>query len=227
MNAGMLGHGIYSFGEVARLVGANRRRIRTWFVGTRNQQRLVQGDYKEVSAPGGLLSFLDLIDVCVVSRLRSTGVSLQYLRKVYARLLDEFRQSHPFCRKNLFTDREHRRVFIHVADDMGDEKLKELLSGQHAFPEIILPVLERVDYDSTSLLARRWNVGTGVVIDPSRQYGKPIVDSAGIPTAVLAAACSANNEDAHLVARWYGVDVRDVRIAVRFEAQLDKDRLAA
>jgi len=223
----VLGHGVYSFSEAARLVGSSRRRVRTWFVGAPDQQRLVQGDYACASAPGGVLSFLDLIDVCIVSRLRAKNISLQYIRKVHDVLLDEFSQPHPFSRRGLFTDSARKKVFLHVADDMGEERLRELLSGQHAFPSILLPVLDQVDYDPSSLLARRWNMGSGVTIDPARQYGKPIVESAGIPTSVLAAAFYANEGNAHAVAKWYGVDVGEVRTAVHFEQSLDTGRHAA
>ena len=221
MGAQIIGNGVYSFGEAAALTGVSYRRVRAWFCGERqSSQRLIQSDYQPWTAPGGVISFHDLIDALVVGRLREHGLSLQYLRKVHAALLKEFEIRHPFSWKKLLTD--GRRIFVHVADELGEEYLRELCSGQYAFPEILLPVLDRIEYDPTSFLARRWNIAKGVIIDPGRQRGKPIVESTGIPTSLLAAAYEANSRDAATVAQWYGITTEDVSLAVNFEINVNR-----
>jgi uncharacterized protein (DUF433 family) len=204
------------------LTGVSYRRVRAWFCGEREQgQGLIQGDFGTAGLPGGLISFHDLIDTLVVGKLRERGLSLQYLRRVHAGLLREFEVSHPFCWKRLLTD--GKRVFVHVADELGHEEyLRELLSRQRAFCEVLLPVLESIDYDSRSLLARRWNIADGVIVDPCRQRGKPIIEAAGIPTAVIAAAFEANGQDVRTVAHWYGIADREVKRAVAFESGLGR-----
>ena len=217
----MMGNGVYSFSEAARLTGASCRCVRAWFSGEQRKDRsLIHSDYMPSSAPGGQISFHDLIDTLVVGQLRRAGLSLQYLRKVHAALLAEFEVSHPFCWKKLLTD--GKRVFINTADERGEEQLKELRSKQHAFPTILRPVLKRIDYDPTSLLARRWNIAQGVIIDPGRQRGKPVVESAGIPTAVLDAAYKANGNNAKTVAHWYGITREEVRLALAFERDIGR-----
>lgn len=85
-----------------------------------------------------------------------------------------------------------------------------------------MPHLQRVDYSSVSGLARQWNIGADVVIDPARALGKPIVRASGMPTAVLSAAYHANGRDAERVADWYGVTPTDVEAAISFEEQYFK-----
>jgi len=216
-----LGRGIYRFTEVATLSGTSPSRVRAWFKGwPRGAGPLIAGDYGRGGRPARLLSFLDLIDTLVVSRLREHSVPLPYLRKVHTRLVEEFRVDHPFSRRDLLTD--GRRVFLDVADAVGEEKLKELLTQQLAFPDVLKPYLKLVDYDRESLLAMRWHVARGVLIDPRREYGKPVLASAGIPTAILSAAYSANARDAHRVGYWYGITTEDVQVAVDFEATLGR-----
>jgi uncharacterized protein (DUF433 family) len=211
-----IGNGIYSFGEAAQLAGVSCRRVRAWFQGERGKaSRLIQGDYP---TSDGLVSFHDLIDALVVGRMRCEGLTLQYIRKVHAELVKVFDIKRPFCWKYLLTD--GNRVFLHVAYELGEEYLKELLSKQHAFPQILLPVLRRIEYDPVSHLANRLDVHEGVIVDPTRQRGKPIVASAGIPTAILAAAYDANKQDAQIVAEWYGITPKEVNLAVAFEASL-------
>ena len=58
------------------------------------------------------------------------------------------------------------------------------------------------------------------MIDPEICFGKPIVETAGISTAILAAAYQANNCDAELVADWYNLHADQVMAAVQFESRL-------
>jgi len=166
------------------------------------------------------LSFLDLIDTVIIGRLRQHGVSLQHLRKVHDRLISELKTPHPFCRRELLTD--GRQLFIHgLGDGDIDESLREILTGQHAFPEILKPILSRVEYDLDSLLAMKWNIDKGIVVDPAIQYGKPIIASEGIPTSILATAYYANSHSNKTVADWYGVSTEHVSQAVRFEKRIN------
>src|SRR5699024_8400129 len=98
-------------------------------------------------------------------------------------------------------------------------ELIEITGEQHAIPQELLPYLRRLDYDRVSRLARQWNIEEGIVIDPARALGKPIVRASAMPTAVLAAAWRANGEDTDRIADWYGVSPGDVEAVVRFECQ--------
>lgn len=164
------------------------------------------------------ISFLDLVDVFVAGQLREHGVSLQTVRKVYDRLGREMQTPHPFCRRELLSD--GKVVFTHGMDERGQQELKEVLTRQKVFPEIILPFLKKIDYDEISRLAERWHIERLVVIDPRICFGKPVVEPVSIPTAVLANAFRANDRDAELVAGWYNVHADHVLAAVEFETKL-------
>jgi uncharacterized protein (DUF433 family) len=113
-----------------------------------------------------------------------------------------------------------RKLFVYLErESQNRSELIEIVGQQHAIPEVLMPYLKRVDYDNVSRLARQWNIGEEVVIDPTRAMGKPIVRASAMPTAVLAAAYRANGQDTERVADWYGVTAADVEAAVRFEDQ--------
>ena len=220
MSHSMLGEGIYGFSEVARLTGVSPRRIRAWFKGVPHRPGpVIHSDYADMKGAGNLVSFLDMVDALVIGKLRGYKVPLQYLRKVHHALIQEFGLSHPFCHKNIFTD--GKQIFIHTAKESGEEILKELLTKQYAFPEILLPFLRQVEYDTDSLLVKRWKISPGIIIDPSRQYGKPIVDSVGIPTVVLTAAYEGNEQNVDAVGDWYGINPKEVSLAVNFERMIN------
>jgi uncharacterized protein (DUF433 family) len=219
MTREILGRGIYSFSEAAKFAHVNVQRMRAWFRGWPARPRPIIDFPEGTHVPGSnTISFLDLIDSVVVARLRECGVSMQYLRKVHLALRDVLSVSHPFAYKNLLTD--GKRVFLELADEYGEKDLKELLTRQRAFPAILRDYLKQIEYDPRTLVATRWRLHERIVIDPRREFGKPIVDAAGIPTGVIAVAYQANGMDCDLVADWYGVSPSDVMAAVEFEQHL-------
>ena len=204
----MIGHGVYSFLEVARLTRLKRVRIREWFL----SRSVFTGDYPAIEGDHAI-SFLDMIDVLVAGKLRNEGVSLREIRKVYTRMEAEF-SPHPFCRKELFTD--GKKVFLRYADG----RLMEIISRQQVFPKIITPFLRQINYDIFSKLAQRWNIAPGIVIDPEICFGKPVVREVGITTKTLTAAFEGNGRNAGVVAKWYNIHPHDVLRAVKFEGTI-------
>lgn len=212
----VLGHGVYTFTEAARLTGLKNARVREWFRGRSPGSRspVFRSDFEPVDGEYAI-SFLDLVDVFVAGQLREHGISLQTLRRVYARLAGDLQTAHPFSRKELLSD--GKIVLVRGLDKQGQEELTEVLSRQKVFPQILLPFLKRIDYDHASDLARRWHIADQIVIDPAISFGKPIVENVGIPTAVLAEAYHANARDPELVADWFDVHASQVLAAVQFE----------
>ncbi len=211
---------MYDLREAARLTGLNPARVRRWFApppSESGRKPVLKPDYLPVHGDQAI-SFLDLIDVFVFGQLRTGGVSLPTLRKVYQRLQRDLAQKHPFAHARLATD--GREVFLRVADTAGRDELIEVLTKQRVFPEIIAPFLKQLDYDPGTHLARLWRPADGVVLNPSIALGKPVVDGAFVKTELLAAAYHANKKDADAVARWYNVSPADVLAAVRYESGL-------
>jgi uncharacterized protein (DUF433 family) len=221
--ADVLGRGVYSFAEAARLTGLAPQRVRSWFRRpTRLGRTAFSADFD--GAPFNL-SFLDLVDVVVAGRLREEGVSLQSLRKVYDQIQDELAQKHAFAVVELFTD--GRSIFRRAVTKIGEEHLEDLVTRQQAFPKVVLPFLRKLNYDPATRLANRWNIADAVVVDPSLNFGSPTVVAGGVRTEILAAAFRANDADAAKVAAWYELTTRDVEAAVAFEAQLHSGRQKA
>jgi len=214
---GILGHGVYSLPEAARLTGLKPQRAREWFYGRpteHSRKPVFLGDYKSVGGDHAI-SFHDLIELFVAGQLRDRGVSLQSLRTVHKHLQADLGTRHPFCRREILT--KHGQVFTLGLDEIGRSEMIEVLTCQRAFPDVLLPFLQRIDYDGATEMAKRWCIASLVVIDPTICLGKPIIDGIGITTAVLAASYEANDQDAELVADWYKVHSKHVIAAVDFE----------
>lgn len=210
----VLGHGIYGYSEVARFLGEHPNTVRNWFCRrSKGTRPVLHGRYSAVSRIG----FLDLVEALVVSNLRDRGVSMPTVRKAYKRIAKLLDTRYPFSHQGLYTD--GRDIFVDVARQGEKEGLVDAAALQHVFPAL-REHLDKIDYDTTSRFAAQWHIAVGVVIDPRRRFGKPIVDNCGLSTSILAAAFRANHSDASTVADWYGVSVHDVENAVAFERSL-------
>ena len=216
MPQSLLGKGVYAYPEAARLLKISPQRARAWFLGrATGRGPVLKSDYAVRGAPADVISFLDLIEALVASRLREHQVSLIAIRSAHRQLGRLLKTGHPFSHSRLYTDGQ--TVFVRLAEESGDESLIEAIRQQRVFPRVILPYLKRIDYSHDTQLAQRWRIMDGVIVDPARRFGKPIVDASGMPTSILAAAYIANRERTELVADWYAVSPKDVELAVEFE----------
>lgn len=226
----LVGVGIYSVPDAARLTGVSTHRIRRWLQGysyqrdgkVRRQPPVWRPELGTVE--GDLcLSFQDLMEVRVVNELRNRGIAWKWIRKVGEVAARDFGTSHPFCTHRFAT--QGKTIVMHVLQDACDLRLLDLARGQLLL-HIIEPYLCDLEFDRETAL-RWWPLGKDheIVIDPARGFGKPILSSHGIPTRVLARSYDAEGSYA-TVAEWFEVDESSVQEAVRFERGLKGGKAA-
>ncbi len=216
--AKVIGNGVYTFSEAARLCRLKPATVRNWFLERKTGGKPVfHGDYSPKDGKHSI-SFLDLVDVFIAGHLLENGVRLPVIRRVYARLQKLLDQNHPFCYQSFPSS--GRVVFLRLAEEDGDIRLTELLSKSKTFQRITSQFYQQIDYDPATRLAALWRIADGIVLDPQRCAGAPIIDRARVLTDILAASYSANGEDAAMAAWEYAVAPEDVMKAVRFESGL-------
>ena len=223
-----LGIGIYSVSEASRLTGVPARTIRRWAMG----YRFTTGTGRHTSAPlwapelppleGRVaLGFRDLIEVRVIQALLGKDISWHRIRRIGSGMARILNTDHPFSTAKFKTDGYH--IYADLPKPHGRGALVEPESFQLALRKIIEPFLSDLEFGDGGGAARWWPLGKkdkSVVIDPQRAFGRPIINSAGVPTAVLAAAYQAEGQDADVVAHWYDLPKAAVLKAVAFERRL-------
>jgi uncharacterized protein (DUF433 family) len=216
----IIGRGVYSLREAAKLTHLQTAKVRAWFLGRGGDTPVLESDYAPIGGDHAI-SFLDLVELFIIGKLRNLGVSLQYLRKIYNRLEIDYGK-HPFCTReiSLSDTNKKKKIFTSGLNDSERNQLIEVMTRQRYFETIIGPFLKKIDYDEATHLARRWHIANMVVIDPTIQFGKPIVEEVGISTSILRNAYYANGENAEFVAHWFGIHARHVRASVDFENNL-------
>jgi len=226
MNSTYFNTGIYTIRDAARLTDVSTGRIRRWLRGYRYRSRkkayasppLWHGQWEPIDHSLAL-GFLDLIEIRFVDAFLKAGVSWAMLRQARERAEEMFKVSHPFCTNRFVTD--GREIFVHLHRETGEPSLIEIVQRQAVFAQIIKPFLKELEFAEGSGLVRWWPLGEKrlVVLDPTRNFGRPIVAPHGVPTEVLANATKAAGSVAE-VARWYEVAEQEIHDAVEFEQRL-------
>lgn len=209
----------YRLSEAAHYLGLSASTLRAWTLGQRGFRPVIS-----IADPRGrALSFVNLVEAHVLAAIRRKhGVTLQSVR----RALD-------YTRNRLGIDRPlAHQQFETNGVDLFVERLGETInvsrSGQLAMARELRAHLERIERDPRGVpiklypFTRSASAGAGgraVVIDPRISFGRPILASAGVPTAVLADRYKAGDSIDELAAD-FGASRDEIEEAIRCELAL-------
>jgi len=207
-----LGTGIYTFPEAARIIRSagsdvSARQLRYWVTKGLAEPIAVEDEDFAV------LSFNDLVSLEIVRRFKSVGASLQRVRVFNTKLHEQFPSlGHPFAYKAFFSD--GASLWAQIGD--GPSDVIELVGrhpGHAVWRDAIATFAKAIRWsDETIPHAAGWRLNQWVEVDPTIQFGAPIVRG----TRVTARTIGANLKEGtpEEVANWYGLDVESV-IGVR------------
>ncbi len=225
----LVGIGIYSIPEAARLVQISTSRVRRWMKGysfpvrhgIHHSDPVITPQIKPLDGTDAV-GFHDLLEIRFVNEALQRGLKWPIIRLAHHHASQLLKTDHPFCSRHLETDGAD--LFARLGQ--GDRASIVALSGaQGVFNSIIGPYLENITFGD-DLAEAWWPLGKAhrILIDPTRCFGKPIVTPEGVPTTVLADSFRVE-QSFERVAQWYEVPERSVREAVEYERGL-KSRAA-
>lgn len=224
-NVDLIGIGLYTAAEAARLVRVAPQRLRRWMTG----YHYSAGGQPQWMAPLWTpqipridaelaLGFRDLTELRFIVGFRKAGLALQTIRASLRAAQVMIGEDRPFSTHRFATDGQ--RIFLEIADQTKEPQLIDLAKGQYAFKQMIEPSFKDLEFEH-GVAARWWPLPgrRSIVIDPQRSFGQPIAADSGVPTAALAAAVEAEGS-VKAAARAYEVPPSVVRDAIEFEAHL-------
>ena len=218
----LLGTGLYPLRQAARLVGADPRTLRRWLQGYDRAQThhapLWKTQLKDEGLPEEVIGFKDLLELRMVAAFVRHGVSLRTIRATVEVAARDFGMDYPLTSQQFLTD--GRRIFLHALEATDDsEKLIDVLHKQFVFSDIIKPSLYAgIEYGDSG--AVRWfpiPKRKSIVLDPTLQFGTPVIADVGIPTDTIHASFLAEGRDKNAVARIFDITPKLVMDAVMFE----------
>lgn len=225
MDTQLVGIGLYSVSDAARLLQISQKDVGRWMFGYSYKRA---GEGRELPPVAGeqmlveeqrALSFFELLELRLIRELRRHGVSLQAIRLAIQMAREESNHPHPFVIRRIATD--GRSIFADAAEKTVDAPLLDLVKRQYAIRRVINDSLVAGVVFGGDGVARAWHPvarDTVIVLDPARSFGRPIIDRAGVPTWTLYEAYKAEANDMGRVARIYEVPRTAVAKAVKFEA---------
>ncbi len=217
----ILGQGVYTPREAARLVGVNAQQVLRWTRGSGATEPLWNAHFQFLDDEVTEISFLDLIEVRVVAAMRKAGISLQAIRFAIDYAQEKFDISRPLASQAFKTDGQE--VLMSAVENDGEfVSLSKKHPGQKVFKDILSQSLNDLEYEGE--LVARWRPKSfpAIVIDPDRHFGDPILDKYGISTSMLKEEY-AEFRDINYLSSIYEIPTKSIKTAINFEAKLDED----
>ncbi len=226
----LVGRGLYSPVEAAKLTAIPSRKIRRWLsgheVGGRRYLPLWQ---PQTLLENGeiVLGFRDLMELRVAFAFLSLGMSAVAVRRAIELAREIVGSDRPLSTDRVRTD--GREAFLQTLETSPEgepqERLLNLFRRQYEFKAVIDPILKTVDFEEHDPI-RWWPAGRrgGILVDPRVSFGQPITAEDAIPTAILAQ--SADQLGVAQAAHLFDTPRSSVEKALRFE-KIEMAKLAA
>jgi uncharacterized protein (DUF433 family)/DNA-binding transcriptional MerR regulator len=219
LDGAIIGEGIYSPRQAARLLGSSPQDVLRWTRGSGPNDPLWRAHYQFLDDTSEI-SFLDLIELRVVRALRVAGVSLQAIRYAIELAQKRFEIDRPLSTMQFKTD--GTEILMNAVERDGElVSLSKKRPGQKVFARLVEQSISGLEFEGSRV--RRWRPDQTkhIVIDPERSFGDPILDKLGISTRVLFGEYD-RVRDYKYLARLYEVDIAHIRDAVSFEDRLNQ-----
>ena len=212
---------LYGFADADYLANVSRGTAKRWLEGyayydTHGQQVVQPPITPGVQREGqGSVSFLDLVDIAAIGRLKEVGFSLRMIREIVRNCQEILGVPRPLTTLRLKTG--GREVFVDRGDVLLEVGRKKWMQ---AWNEVLEPFLQELDYDANQLVARWWPLGrsTPVVIDPEYGFGFPVVAKSGVRTEIILERFRAGDLKEQISAD-FNIEQVHVERALQFELQ--------
>lgn len=170
------------------------------------------------------LAFASLVEGLVIDALRQAGLSLQALRRIAKTLQTDFGDEWALASHRLTLSGGHGpsgpEVLWDYAEDHGDDEILIALdSRQRVFVDVVRDYLERIVYvdEYAGQVYLPVTSERLLLIDPYRNFGRPTFASNATPVSPVLDRIEAG-ESVNSVARDYGLDPDEIRLAARHAA---------
>ena len=216
----ILGRGVYPPREAARLVGTNTQQVLRWTRGSGSNGPLWRAHYQFLDDDTTEISFIDLIEVRVVSAMRKAHISLQSIRFAISFAQEKFGIARPLASQSFKTD--GTEILMRAVENDGEfVSLSKKRPGQKVFHEIISQSLQDLEYEGELVARWRPKKFSDIVIDPCRHFGDPILDQYGVSTSTVFDEFKEFG-DAKYLSRIYEIPEKVIRQGIAFEKNLDE-----
>lgn len=217
----LLGIGLYTPIEAARLLNISSGKITRWLRGHTIKGKTYDPLWKpqiDLKDDKVYLGFRDLLEMRTAHAFMDVGVSAIAIRKAISEAQKYVNDERPLSTTKFKTD--GLSIFLEIASETDDPQLLDVFKKQYTFKRIIDASLKDVEFDGIAPV--KWwprSKHRKIVLDPERSFGQPIEIESGVPTAILNAAAKVEGSEEKAARLWL-VTPKAIRRAVEFEESL-------
>lgn len=225
-----LGIGLYTYTDASHILRISTGKLHKWADGypyqykgeLRRQQPLFGRAHPELAVQN-LLTFLDLIQLYLINEFRKEKISLQVIRATADRVSRLFQTNHPFAVMQFHTD--GKRIIGEIQetsiDGVSRHYLEDLAKAQLVMETVRPFLIDHLDYTPEGITRQYWPLGRekGVVIDPARCFGNPMLSDFSIPTYPIYSMYLAGDTPS-TIADAYCIDIDHITRAIEYEQAL-------
>lgn len=218
--AGLLGRGIYTIPESARIAKLPDSTARRWVFGYSGRPGIVNPDMEQPDTRRAV-SFLALVELCLLGEFRRQNLPARRFREAAEYLVEQRGITHPFAWQGISLNTDAKQIFVMSRDESPSVELATgHQQGQFVIKNVVQPFFRHLDFSGDELAQRLYpEVGNRlIVLSPDVLLGQPRVDGTAIPTATIVEQLRYNS--VRETADWWGVSVEQVAAARRFEKTL-------
>ena len=207
---------LYSFAEADRIARVTPNTSRRWLKGYSfwyEDERREMPPVTPTAETMEAVSFVDLMEVATIDKLRKKGFSFRQIRKINATAHFYLQTPRPLVTETFKV--KGRDIFVDagfgILVNVGYE------AGMQAWDEVLDPFLDTVEYED-KIVRRWWPLGkdVSVLVDPDYGFGLPVITGSGVRTEIIAErhGVGETNEE---IAEDFGLSVAEVEDALRYE----------
>ncbi len=208
----------YSYAEADYLAKVSRGTSRRWLAGYEylrpSGERVKQPPVTPGVEAEEAVSFIDLVEVVAIGKLKERGFSLRQIRAIVRTCQGFFDVDRPLTTLRFKTG--GREIFVNGGDHLTEVGRRR---GMRAWTDVLEPFLHDLDYDAELELANRWwplGKVIPIVVDPDYGYGFPVIVKSGVRTEIILERFQAGDLEDQ-IAKDFNVERIEVERALQFE----------
>ena len=205
----------YSYAEADYLADVSRGTSKRWLSGytyLHGGERVTQPPVTPGRWPEGAVSFIDLVEIVAIGKLKEFGFSLPRVRDIVGNCQSFFHVERPLVTLKFKVGGQE--AFVSIGSELTEVGRNR---GMRAWREILEPFLEDLDY-TEGFASRWWPMGRDnpIMLDPDYAFGFPVIRHSGVRTEIILERFQAGDLKDQ-IAEDFSVEPVDVERALQFE----------
>jgi uncharacterized protein (DUF433 family) len=213
----LIGQGIYTVPEIAKILRLPYRQIRYWFDEYVKLRLQTQQDYKYyfASSKHDTVNFYSLIEAYVFYQLKVRDIKTKRALEAHDILSKRYNTPYPFAMTELLTSGAD---VLFRANEDKEVLIKADRSGQSKIKEVVQHFSKDIEFSGKGGLAELYyplGKNKSVVVNPKQQFGQPVIKGTNILAETLY-DLHLSGENISNIAKIYNLPLSNVKAALEY-----------